>query len=128
MSRPTSRGAVSFEYKVIPFSGRVRGRLSGEDVATQLQVAIGDHAREGWEFHMLVDVNVEVQPGCLAGLFGATTHYAKLDQMIFRREYGHQSPSIEEAIEISPSLEAPPFVESGHVEVHSRSMMPEHPA
>ena len=71
--------------KVIPFIGESRGRLSANDVESQLQSVIAQHAAADWEFCQLSDVNIEVQPGCIAGLFGATVHYARFDQIIFRR-------------------------------------------
>jgi hypothetical protein len=42
------------------------------------------YVSSGWELYQLVDVNIEVQPGCIAGLFGATTQYIRFDQLIFR--------------------------------------------
>ena len=54
------------------------------EVASQLELAIRLHASQGWEFYQLADVNIEVQPGCIAGLFGATVQYVRFDQLIFR--------------------------------------------
>lgn len=77
---------MPYRYKVVPFIGQSRGRLSAADVADQLEHAISRHASEGWEFFQLSDVNIEVQPGCLSGLFGAKVQYVRFDQLIFRRE------------------------------------------
>lgn len=71
-------------YKVVPFIGRTHGSVSASDVASQLESAIQEHASAGWEFYQLSDVNIEVQPGCIAGLFGATVQYVRFDQLIFR--------------------------------------------
>ena len=73
-----------FQYKVVPFIGRAQGSLSASDVASQLESVIMQHASGGWEFYQLSDVNIEVNPGCIAGLFGATTQYVRFDQLIFR--------------------------------------------
>jgi hypothetical protein len=75
---------VAYRYKVVPFMGQSRGSLSAAEVADQLEHAIRRYASEGWEFYQLSDVNIEVQPGCLAGLFGAKIHYVRFDQLIFR--------------------------------------------
>jgi hypothetical protein len=73
-----------YRYKVVPFIGRSSGSLSASAVADQLEAEIARHAAAGWEFYQLSDVNIEVQPGCIAGLFGATTQYVRFDQLIFR--------------------------------------------
>lgn len=75
---------MTYQYKVVPFIGQNRGRLSAHDVATQLESLISRHAAEGWEFYQLSDVNIEVRPGCIAGLFGASAQYIRFDQLIFR--------------------------------------------
>ncbi len=54
-------------------------------VSNQLTTLINGNAREGWEFYQLSDVNIEVKPGCLAGLFGASVSYITFNQLIFRR-------------------------------------------
>ena len=77
--------AKGYEYKVIPFIGQSKGSLSANDVAQQLESAIAQQTSAGWEFWQLSDVNVEVQPGCIAGLFGASVQYVRFDQLIFRR-------------------------------------------
>ncbi|HEY2093902.1 MAG TPA: hypothetical protein VGJ81_18670 [Thermoanaerobaculia bacterium] len=68
----------------MPFIGQSRGTLSSSEVTNQLQTAINQQAAEGWEFCQLSDVNIEVQPGCIAGLFGATVQYQRFDQLIFK--------------------------------------------
>lgn len=80
-----SNPAVAYQYKVVPFIGQNKGSLSASDVANQLENVIQQHTSEGWEFCQLTDVNVEVQPGCIAGLLGAHTQYVRFDQLIFRR-------------------------------------------
>lgn len=79
---------MNYDYKVVPFIGQSKGTLSASDVAAQLENAIRYHASIGWEFCQLSDVNVEVQPGCLAGLFGAQVQYVRFDQIIFRSKDG----------------------------------------
>ena len=78
-------------YKVVPFIGRSRGNLSASEVAQQLEITINQHSASGWEFVQLSDVNIEVQPGCLAGLLGAKISYARFDQLVFRSDRPAQS-------------------------------------
>lgn len=86
-SRPEPEGmAITYEYKVVPFIGQSKGNLSSNDVAKQLESVIAQHSRAGWEFWQLSDVNIEVQPGCIAGLFGASVQYVRFDQLIFRKK------------------------------------------
>jgi len=77
---------MAYEYKVVPFLGQSRGSLSAADIASQLEHAIRQNAVGGWEFFLLSDVNVEIQPGCVAGLLGARVQYVRFDQLIFRSE------------------------------------------
>jgi hypothetical protein len=51
----------------------------------EFESAINRHVGEGWDFCQVAQVSVEVQPGCLAGLFGQEVQHAQLDQIIFRR-------------------------------------------
>jgi hypothetical protein len=77
---------TKYQYQVVPFIGKIKSSQSAGEVSAQLQAVINQYAAQGWEFYQLNDVNIEVQPGCLAGLFGAKTAYVLLDQVIFRRE------------------------------------------
>jgi hypothetical protein len=73
------------QYKVVPFIGTMKANGSTQEVAAQLEAAINQNSTDGWEFHTLNDVSIEVRPGCLAGLFGAKTAYIQFDQLIFKR-------------------------------------------
>jgi hypothetical protein len=84
---------MKYEYKVVPFIGKLKSGLFGsvEDaggVSTQLETVINQHTSQEWEFVTLNDVNIEIKPGCLAGLFGSKTAYMPFDQVIFRRAIG----------------------------------------
>jgi len=76
---------MSFQYKVVPFIGRIKGSSSAAEVSKQLEGIINTEARQGWEFCQLGDVNIEVSPGCLAGLLGSKVSYVQYDQLVFRR-------------------------------------------
>lgn len=75
----------NYEYKIVPFLGQSKGGFSANEVARQLESVIAQHAEVGWEFCQLSDVNIEVAPGCLAALFGASAHYIRFDQLIFTK-------------------------------------------
>lgn len=90
---------MRYQYKVIPFIGQAKGSLSASDVAKQLEMAISQHVVRGWEFYQLSDVNIEVQPGCLAGLFGAKAQYMRFDQLIFRASEGSVQSSLRDSAE-----------------------------
>lgn len=87
-----------YEYMVVPFVGRLKSGLfsvqDAGDVSKQLAAVINQHASQGWEFHTLNDVDIEVKPGCLAGLFGAKTAFMPFDQVIFRRPVGQMPPPL----------------------------------
>jgi len=76
---------MEYQYNVVPFIGRINAKQSATDVAAQLQAVINQYTAQGWEFYQLSDVNIEVKPGCLAGLFGARDSYVRYDQIIFRK-------------------------------------------
>jgi hypothetical protein len=73
-------------YRVIPFIGRITTKQSPVDVSNQLEALINEAADEGWQFEQVNNVNIEVKPGCLAGLFGAKPDYVHFDMVVFRRE------------------------------------------
>lgn len=77
---------MSYEYKVVAFMGSTKGGESADVVAGQLTSLINSHATDGWELFQMGDVNIEVKPGCLAGLFGEKVSYIRFDQIVFRRQ------------------------------------------
>lgn len=76
---------MSYRYRVLPFQGQIKAGAAVSAVSAKLESAINQEASQGWEFCTLNSVNIEVSPGCLAGLFGARTAYIAYDQLIFRR-------------------------------------------
>ena len=77
---------MSFNYRVIPFIGKIKNKQTATDVSDQLETLINEGAKEGWEFDQLNNVNIEVQPGCLAGLFGAKVAYTRFDMVVFKKK------------------------------------------
>ena len=76
---------MSYEYRVVPFIGRIKGKQAAAEVSRQLQSVIEENTGQGWEFCQIADVNIEIAPGCLGSLFGGKESYARFDQVIFRR-------------------------------------------
>jgi hypothetical protein len=76
---------AQYEYKVLPFIGSLKSNQGANIVSEQLTRMINQHATEGWEFYEMGNVNIQVNPGCLASLFGASASYIRFDQLIFRR-------------------------------------------
>jgi hypothetical protein len=73
------------EYKVLPFIGKLKKGQGADEASKQLDAMINTFAVDGWEFYQLADVNIEVAPGCLAGILGADVSYIRFDQLVFRR-------------------------------------------
>lgn len=80
---------ANYEYYVHPFLGQIkRGLVSSETAQTvseQLLATISHFAAQGWEYYRLDKVDVEVKPGCVAGLLGSGSSFLTFDQLIFRR-------------------------------------------
>ena len=78
-----------YEYRVVPFVGQLkRGVFNVENankVSEQLQDVINKHSKQGWEFYCVDKIDIQVNPGCLAALFGAKVSVISFDQVIFRR-------------------------------------------
>jgi len=73
-------------YRVMPFIGKIKNNQSAVEVSNQLEALINEGAKEGWKFEQVNNVNIEVKPGCLAGLFGAKEEYVRFDMVIFKKE------------------------------------------
>ena len=73
-------------YRVMPFIGKIKSNQSAVEVSNQLEALINEGTKEGWLFEQLNNVNIAVQPGCLAGIFGAKADYVRFDMIVFRKE------------------------------------------
>ena len=76
---------MKYQYKIVPFIGKIKSGQGAGIAAQQLESVISQYVQAGWEFVQLGDVNIEVQPGCLAGLLGQKAAYVTFDQIIFRK-------------------------------------------
>jgi hypothetical protein len=85
----SSSNPIQYEYRIIPFIGKLKsGVFSIENanaVTAQLQAVIDQNTTQGWEFHSMEKVDVEITPGCLAGLLGSRVTFVTFDQIVFRR-------------------------------------------
>jgi hypothetical protein len=77
-----------YRYHVVPFVGQLKQGSDVTEVSNQLASLINHFADQGWEFYSLDNVDIQVTPGCLAGLFGAKTSYVTYNQVIFRQASG----------------------------------------
>ncbi len=75
----------AYTYRVLPFMGVLKSGGSSREVSAQLESLINQQASDGWEFHQLSSVNIEVKPGCIGGLLGRDSDYVRYDQAVFRR-------------------------------------------
>lgn len=76
---------MNYRYKVLPFIGAVE-EYDSLKVAEQLWQKINAQAEIGYEFYQLNTVNIEVVPGCIAGLLGSKSFTKQHDMLIFRKE------------------------------------------
>jgi hypothetical protein len=77
------------QYLVVPFVGHLKsGVFSVENagkVSQQLQALIDQYTTRGWNFYRIDKVNIQITPGCLASLFGASVALVNFDQVVFWR-------------------------------------------
>lgn len=82
----------NYSYKVVPFIGNLKKDVftveNAQKVSDQLQQLINAHAQQGWEFYRIDAVQIQISPGCLAGLFGQRTSWITFDQVVFRQQVG----------------------------------------
>ena len=73
-------------YRVMPFIGKIKSNQSAVDVSNQLEALVNEGTKEGSQFDQLSNVNIQVKPGCIAGLFGASESYVRFDMVVSKRE------------------------------------------
>lgn len=76
---------AKYEYRVVPFIGRINDNQGADVAGKQLAELIAKNSYGDWELHQVTDVNIEVKPGCLPALFGAKVSYVRFDQVIFKK-------------------------------------------
>lgn len=79
-----------YEYKVDFLEATVAEKdikkgLSGQKVATQVELKLGEYQKKGYEFYSQNVVAVQVAPGCLTMLRGGKGFTVDIMIMVFRR-------------------------------------------
>ena len=87
---------MEYEYKVVNFeeeckAGDVRNKTAGKKIASQLELIMQQHSREGWELQGQYRFNVDVKPACfdfILKLFGQSTVDGdyRIEQLVFRKQ------------------------------------------
>jgi len=72
-----------YQYKVYRYQAYSNSKTKSDE---ELQAVINKMAAAGWEYYELAKLDVIVNPGCLASLFGAGQTSVSLDHLIFRKE------------------------------------------
>ena len=82
------------KYKVVflPKDLEVRGGNTAK-VQEIMEKILNEEARNGWRLDQIGQIMVGERPGCLAGLFGASTVYCNYNMMVFvfflgKKKYG----------------------------------------
>lgn len=78
-----------YEYKMVQIPPDVAVREKehrGNEAAAYLQHIVNDMARQGWEFHRVDPVGVNVLAGCLGAAGGAKGSHQVYYVITFRRE------------------------------------------
>lgn len=87
---PVLHSRCKYRYQVVPFIGSMRSGFfsndSAQTVSTQLNNLLAHYAQQGWEFHSVAKVDIQVTPGCIGQLLGQSASYIRFDQVIFRQE------------------------------------------
>ena len=79
---------MPYQYNMIqvPPNISIQGAERGQEAAQYLQNVVNEQARQGWEFHRVDTIGVEVKPGCLFALLGRSAEYTQYFVITFRRE------------------------------------------
>ena len=76
---------MQYQFKSVPFIGRGKDVLNAKIIAQQLTEIINVNSQGGWEFDQINNVNIAVQAGCIASLFGQKSFEQRFDMLIFRK-------------------------------------------
>jgi hypothetical protein len=81
---------MEYQYKVIAFEASVttkdlrEGKASAK-VSAQLEIALQEYAREGWEMQGQYQFRVDVKAGCFEKLFGTSDETIYIYQLVFKK-------------------------------------------
>ncbi len=78
-----------YQYKMVQVPPNIAVDMknsSGHDAADYLEGVVNTFAQEGWEFHRIDTIGVQVRPGCMASLFGQKAETNSYYVISFRKE------------------------------------------
>ncbi|MEZ8745945.1 hypothetical protein AB4516_15780 [Vibrio sp. 10N.222.54.F12] len=78
-----------YEYKMVQIPPNIAVDMKdsqGDDAARYLENVVNQYAREGWEFHRVDTIGVQIQPGCMDALKGRKMENASYYVISFRKE------------------------------------------
>ncbi len=84
----TSLGGSRWVYKMVQIPPQVaigEGSSSRGVAAKYLESVVNEYSELGWEFQRVDAIGVQVNPGCLGGLFGAQTQQFNYYVITFRQ-------------------------------------------
>jgi hypothetical protein len=70
--QPLESHAMAYKTTGYRCRRRSRSKSKGNEAAGYLQDLVTQIAAQGWAFYPVNSIGVQVQPGCLASLFGAS--------------------------------------------------------
>ena len=81
---------MEYQYKVVAFEATVttkdlRDGKAGLKISAQLEIALQEYAREGWEMQGQYQFSVTVKAGCVEKLFGTKDETINIYQLVFKR-------------------------------------------
>lgn len=86
---------MEYQYKVTNFeanvtTGDVRKGIAAQKVTAQLEIALQEHARDGWELQGQYKFEVKIKAGCFDGILkligmGADDSAFSIYQLVFRK-------------------------------------------
>ncbi|MBP6018772.1 MAG: DUF4177 domain-containing protein [Burkholderiaceae bacterium] len=80
---------MKYTYKMVQVPPNIEveaKKHKGSEAAHYLQNVVNAHAEDGWEFHRIDQIGVDVKPGCFSGLLGQKTGFSTYHVISFRRE------------------------------------------
>jgi hypothetical protein len=81
---------MEYQYKVVAFEATVttkdlREGRAGSKVSAQLEIALQEYAREGWEMQGQYQFSVTVKAGCVEKLLGTKDETIYIYQLVFKK-------------------------------------------
>ncbi|PXF32493.1 hypothetical protein WH50_04205 [Pokkaliibacter plantistimulans] len=78
-----------FEYKMVQIPPNIAVQMKahrGNEAAAYLENVVNEYAADGWDFHRVDSIGVQVQPGCFDALSGKKAESNSYYVITFRKE------------------------------------------